>query len=137
MLLHQNQWLATILNSIQWPQCLRFNTLKPPVPRIAPPLGRPHLAFESNSNSARNLASFLIPPGEHLPIPAPRLRLPHNCNMPGFGKIEILEAPGSKTGTSGFTLLRWAEHESRRAARRHRRRPSSRAVPPPHSSPRP
>ena len=47
------------------------------------------------------------------------------CNIPGFEKIEIPEAPDSKIGTSGFTLLRWAEHESRRAACRRRRRPSS------------
>ena len=40
-------------------------------------------------------------------------------------KIEIPGAPGSKTGTFGFTLLRWAEHESQRAARHHCRRPSS------------
>jgi len=71
MLLHQNQRLAAILNSIQRPQCLRFNALKPPAPRIAPPLGRPRPAFESNSNSARNLASVLLPPGGRLPVPAP------------------------------------------------------------------
>ena len=49
MLLHQNQWLSTILNSIQRPECLGFNALKPlraceasapTAPRAAPPTAR-------------------------------------------------------------------------------------------------
>ena len=66
------------------------------------------------------------------------------CNIPGFGKLVIPEVPGSKTGTSGFTLLsgqstnHGAPHVTTAAGQpRTTCRPSSRAVPPSHSSPRP
>ena len=79
--------------------------------------------FQFKSNSAELVTEPILIPNILVVILS--LPMEAECNIPGFGKIEIPEAPGSKTGTSGFTLLRWAEHESRRAARRHRRRPSS------------
>ena len=52
-----------------------------------------------------------------------------SCNIPILEKLKFRKLRVQNTGTSGFTLPRRTEHESRRAARRHRRRPSSCHVP--------